>query len=147
DLLKWPAPLPETWQLKEVEPSPGYTQAFEVTEAHNPRGRCEAVLTSESEIKDAYPVSERDQLVVVSEDSVAATIQLVSEELMKREPLCRRLVIASNEGDVEAIGRAEQGVYRYVVVVDLRDRPVTLMAAEPSWVLEESRNIDDVPTQ
>ncbi|MCW4465727.1 hypothetical protein OK351_09430 [Glutamicibacter sp. MNS18] len=147
DLLKWPGPLPGTWHLAEVAARPGYSLAFEVFESDEPRGRCDTVLCAHSEIKDAYPVSGHDQLLEVSGSAAPGTIQLVSEELMRRDPQCRRLVIAPDEGDVQAIARAEAGGYRYVVDVDLWDRAVSLMTAEPDWVLEESRRIDEVPTR
>lgn len=147
DLLKWPEALPASWRLTEVPAREGFTFAFEVFEGDTPRGRCDTVLSSHSEIKDAYPVSGRDQLLTLSGPAEAGTIQLVSEELMRRDPHCRRLVIAPDEGDVAAIARAEAGGFRYVVDVDLWDRAVSLMTAEPDWVLEESRRIDEVPTR
>ncbi|WP_431710251.1 hypothetical protein [Glutamicibacter uratoxydans] len=147
DLLKWPEPLPKSWRLTQVPAREGFTLAFEVFEGEESRGRCDTVLCSRSEIKDAYPVSGHDQLLEVSGPAEPGTVQLVSEELMNRDPQCRRLVIAPNEGDVEAIARAEAGGYRYVVDVDLWDRAVSLMTAEPDWVLEQSRRIDEVPTR
>ncbi|WP_396277198.1 hypothetical protein [Glutamicibacter creatinolyticus] len=147
DLLKWPKALPDSWQLAETVARPGYALAFEVLESGQARGRIDTVLSSRSEIKDAYPVSEHDQMLHVSPDAVAGSIQLVSEELMRRDPRCRRLVIAPDEGEIDEIARAEAAGYRYVVDVDLWDRAVSLMAAEPDWVLEESRRIDEVPTQ
>ncbi|PCC30245.1 hypothetical protein CIK76_01900 [Glutamicibacter sp. BW80] len=86
-------------------------------------------------------------MLSVSPNAVAQSIQLVSEELMRRDPECRRLVIATDESDVAQIARAEAAGYRYVVDVDLYDRAVSLMTAEPAWVLEESRRIDEVPTR
>lgn len=147
DLLKWPKALSASWRLVEVPARTGFTLAFEVFEDEQTRGRCDTVLCALSEIKDAYPVSGRDQLLEVSGPAEPGTIQLVSEELMRRDPLCRRLVIAVDEGDVQAIARAEAGGFRYVVDVDLWDRAVSLMTAEPDWVLEESRRIDEVPTR
>ena len=147
DLLKWPEPLPDTWRLVQVEAAQGFDQTFEIFEAEQARGRCDVVLALNSELKDAYPVSAHDRVVYPSEDAVAGSVQLVSEEIMRRDKACRRLVIATPEEDIEQIGRAESAGYRYVVDVDLHDRAVSLMTAEPSWVLEESRRIDEVPTR
>ncbi|MGH3653571.1 hypothetical protein [Glutamicibacter sp.] len=147
DLIKWPDPLPESWRLAEVPAARGFEHGFEIFEADQARGRCDVVLSLNSELKDAYPVSAHDRVVYPSEDAVAGSVQLVSEEIMRRDKACRRLVIATPEEDIEQIGRAESAGYRYVVDVDLHDRAVSLMTAEPSWVLEESRRIDEVPTR
>lgn len=147
DLVKWPDPLPESWTLVEVASVAGFDIAFEVFDAGQTRGRCDVVLALDSELRDAYPVSAHDRVLSVSPDVVAQSIQLVSEELMRRDPECRRLVIATDEADVAQIARAEEAGYRYVVDVDLYDRAVSLMTAEPVWVLEESRRIDEVPTR
>jgi len=147
DLIKWPDPLPETWRLAEVPAAEGFEESFEIFESDQARGRCDVVLSLNSELKDAYPVSAHDRVLYPSLDAVAGSVQLVSEEIMRRDKACRRLVIATPEADVEQIGRAESAGYRYVVDVDLHDRAVSLMTAEPSWVLEESRRIDEVPTR
>lgn len=146
ELLKWPEPLPAAWRLEETEPAAGFALAFNVTESGESRGRCQSVLAGRSEVRDAYPISAHDQVISVSDEVVAGSIQLVAEELMRRDRECRRLVIAAAEGDVREIARAEQAGFRYVVDVDLWDRSVSLLVAEPMWVLEESRNIDVVPT-
>ncbi|MGO1726176.1 hypothetical protein ACTXJX_08800 [Glutamicibacter ardleyensis] len=147
DLIKWPDSLPESWTLVEVASAEGFDIAFEVFDANQTRGRCDVVLALHSELRDAYPVSAHDRVLSVSPNAVAQSIQLVSEELMRRDPECRRLVIATDESDVAQIARAEAAGYRYVVDVDLYDRAVSLMTAEPAWVLEESRRIDEVPTR
>ncbi|NLT26191.1 MAG: acetyltransferase [Microbacteriaceae bacterium] len=146
DLLRWPDPLPESWQAVERPASGGAEQSFEVREHGEPRGTAEVRHVVRSRIAETYPVGHRDRLVEPSDDLTAEGLQLVSELVMRADPACRRLVVATAEGDVAAIGRAERAGYRYVVDVDLREGSLSLMAAEPAWVLEESRRIDDVPT-
>lgn len=145
DLLKWPVPLPETWLADEVAPQPGWTTAYRITEDGEPRGTVQVVLAADSDVRGAYPAGLHDRLLEPSEDATAASLQIASEQVMYADSRCRRLVVAVPEEDVPQIARAESAGYRYVVDVDLVARSVSLMVAEPDWVLEESRNIDDVP--
>lgn len=145
DLLKWPEPLSDAWTVESVPGEAGVT-LFEVKENGEPRGKVRAVLATHSELRYTYPISVYDRILEPSEDASAEAIQLVSEKVWEANPECRRLVIGTHVDDVEEIARAEKGGYRYVVDVDLADRSVSLMAAEPEWVLEHSRNIDIVPT-
>ncbi|MFB0832980.1 hypothetical protein ACX8Z9_01755 [Arthrobacter halodurans] len=147
DQLRWPEPLPGSWVAEPAAPDDGYDGAFAVTENGVPRGRVSVALVVRSELDAAYPASVRDRLLKPSDDATAEALQLVSELVMDAHPSCRRLVVSTPEGDVAQIARAEKAGYRYVVDVDLPDRSVSLMAAEPGWVLEESRRIDDVPTR
>lgn len=147
DLLKWPAALPPVWAAAPIRSDAGFAEAFAVTEAGETRGVVHVGFVVGGELDAAYPASVRDRVLQPSEDAVPEAVQLVSEQVMAADPLCRRLVIATAEGDVAEIARAERAGYRYVVDVDLPDRSVSLMAAEPAWVLEESRRIDDVPTR
>ncbi|MDN3482122.1 hypothetical protein QMA10_09350 [Arthrobacter sp. APC 3897] len=147
DLLKWPASLPACWSADPVLPAAGFAEAFAVTEAGEPRGVVQVGFVVRGELDAAYPASVRDRVLQPSADAAAEALQLVSEKVMAADRQCRRLVIATAEGDVAEIARAERAGYRYVVDVDLPDRSVSLMAAEPAWVLEESRRIDDVPTR
>jgi hypothetical protein len=66
---------------------------------------------------------------------------------MAADPACRRLVLAVDEGDVAGIARGEAAGFRYVLDVDVPGRSLSLLAAEPEWVLEDSRHLDDVPTK
>lgn len=145
DLLKWPDPLGDSWSLAETAPAEGFVQAFQVTENGEERGTVNVAFAARHAVGASYPSGTHDRYLDPSEDAVAGAIQLVSERVMNDDPRCRRLVLATDEGNVEQIARGEAAGYRYVVDVDLKDRSVSLLAAEPSWVLEESRNIDDVP--
>lgn len=146
ELLKWPAGLPPAWTAVPVDPEPGCAAAFAVLESGDPRGRVSVGLVIHSDLHAAYPASLRDRVLHPSPDAPAQALQLVSELVMAGDPACRRLVVATPEGEVAEIARAEQAGYRYVVDVDLPRRSVSLMAAEPAWVLAESLRLDDVPT-
>lgn len=147
ELLKWPASLPASWAAVPSAPEPGYAEGFAVEEAGVFRGLVSVGLVISSDLEAAYPASLRDRVLHPSPDAPAEALQLVSELVMAADPGCRRLVVATPEGDVAQIARAEQAGYRYVVDVDLPGRSVSLMAAEPEWVLAESLRLDDVPTR
>jgi hypothetical protein len=146
DLLKWPDPLPAAWQAAEVPAAGTGSTAYEVTEDGQPRGRVEVRFAAASDVGAAYPAGVRDRLLEPPADAPAAALQLVSEAVMAADPACRRLVLAVPEGDIAQVARGEEAGYRYVVDVDLPRRSVSLLAAEPEWVLEQSRHLDDVPT-
>ena len=146
DLLRWPDPLPESWRAVERPAAAPAERSYEVLEGDTPRGTIDVLHVVDSRIAATYPVGHRDRLLEPDAAATAESLQLVSELVMRADPACRRLVVATPEGDVAAIARAERAGYRYVVDVDLREGSLSLMAAEPDWVLEESRRIDDVPT-
>jgi hypothetical protein len=146
DLLRWPDPLPSSWQWEHAEPQHGWAQAYRVSEDGLPRGTVQVALAARHAVGASYPAGLHDRILAPSEDAPAEAIQLASEAVMAADPRCRRLVLACPEGDIPAIARAEAAGYRYVVDVDLPGGTFSLLAAEPEWVLEESRNIDEVPT-
>ena len=147
ELLKWPAGLSPAWTAVPSEPETGYAEAFTVEEAGAFRGLVSVGLVIHSDLEAAYPAALRDRVLHPSPQAPAEALQLVSELVMAADPACRRLVVATPEGDVAQISRAERAGYRYVVDVDLPGRSVSLMAAEPAWVLAESLRLDDVPTR
>lgn len=146
DLLKWPdAPGPE-WSCAAVAPLPGQEYTLAIGRASGPVATVGVARVVDSEFAATYPSGLRDRLVLPDEGAPAEAIQLASEFVMETDPACRRLVLACAEDDLEAIGTAEAAGYRYVVDVDLHRGSFALLTAEPAWVLEESRNIDEVPT-
>lgn len=146
DLLKWPEPLPPSWQCVQTEPSEGWDMAFRVAENGNPAGEVRVAFVASTPVAAAYPAGARDRLIQPDAQTGAQAIQLVSEKVMAVDPACRRLVLAVDEGDVAGIARGEAAGYRYVLDVDVPGRSLSLLAAEPDWVLEDSRHLDDVPT-
>ena len=146
DLLKWPNPLPSSWTAAEIPAPDGWLKAWAVTEDGSPRGEVRAAFVAATRLAATYPVGVRDRFLEPSADATAEALQLVSERIMAEDPTCRRLVLATAEGDLNAIARGEAAGYRYVVDVDVPGESLSLLAAEPEWVLEESRNLDDVPT-
>ncbi len=147
DLLKWPEPLPPSWQCVTAAPDEGWDTAFNVTENGNPAGMVSVGFVASTPIAAAYPAGARDRLIQPDAQAGAPAVQLVAEQVMAADPACRRLVLAVDEGDVAGIARGEAAGFRYVLDVDVPGRSLSLLAAEPNWVLEDSRHLDDVPTK
>lgn len=147
DLLKWPKPLPASWQCVPAAPAEGWDTSFNVTENGNPAGMVSVAFVASTPIAAAYPAGTRDRLIGPDAQAGAPAIQLVSEQVMSADPACRRLVLAVDEGDVAGIARGEEAGYRYVLDVDVPGRSLSLLTAEPDWLLEDSRHLDDVPTK
>lgn len=146
EMLAWPDPLGPGWEIEEHDNPAGLT--YEVTFNGEGRGSIRVERALRSKVRNAYPAGEHDRFLSVSDDATAEALQLASETIWSKNPQCRRLVIATPDGDIAEISRAEKSGYRYVVDVDLPgDEEVSLLVAEPHWVLEESRNIDVVPTR
>lgn len=104
-------------------------------------------FVSATPLAAAYPGGSRDRVIQPDAQAGPPGLQLVSEKVMSADPACRRLVLAVDEGDVAGIARGEAAGYRYVLDVDLPGKSLSLLAAEPDWVLEDSRHLDDVPTK
>jgi hypothetical protein len=146
DLLKWPDALGPKWSCATVATLPGHDSTLEVSHAGSHVATCGVLRVVDSEFAATYPSGLRDRLLLPEPGASAEAIQLASEFVMGSDPACRRLVLATAEDDLEAIGVAEAAGYRFVVEVDLHRGSFALLIAEPVWVLEESRNIDEVPT-
>lgn len=146
DLLKWPEPLPPSWRCSAVAAPEGWAAAYVVTENGSPAGEVNVAFVASTPLATAYPAGLRDRLIQPSPESGAQAVQIVSEQIMAADPACRRLVLAVEEGDVAGVARGEAAGYRYVLDVDVPGRSLSLLAAEPDWVLEDSRHLDNVPT-
>ena len=146
DLLKWPDALGPEWTCEPVAAGSGGGSALAIAQAGKHVATVGVKRIVESEFAATYPSGLRDRLLVPEVGAPAEAIQLASEFVMSQDPACRRLVLVCEEEDLKAMSIAEAAGYRFVVDVDLNRGSFALMTAEPDWVLEESRNIDEVPT-
>ena len=145
DLLVWPDPVGPQWQ-RHREPAADGAVVHTITQDGEPRGTVTTRLALSSALRTSYPVSEHDQVLEPSPSAPAEAVQLVAESLFAADPQCRRLVLAAPADDLDQIDRAERAGFRYVVDVDLPGQELSLLVAEPDWVLAESRGIDTIPT-
>ena len=146
DLLKWPDAVGPEWTCEAVAALPGHDSTLAVRHKGSRVATLGVKRVVDSEFAATYPSGLRDRLLLPEPGAPAEAIQLASEIVMGSDPACRRLVLATAEDDLDAIGVAEAAGYRFVVEVDLHRGSFALLIAEPVWVLEESRNIDEVPT-
>lgn len=146
DQLKWPDPLGPEWVLESLAPEFGQEFSLAIKHSGSEVALVNIARAVGSVFESSYPAGLRDRLLAVSDGAPAGAIQLASEFVMATDGACRRIITACAEGDIDSIARAEAAGYRFVVEVDTRTGSFALLAAEPAWVLEESRNIDDVPT-
>ncbi|MCP1411426.1 hypothetical protein [Paenarthrobacter sp. A20] len=147
DLLKWPDPLPGSWTAVVSPAADAEVTRYAVFDDGRPAGTVAVEFVVATPLAASYPVSARDRLVTPDAGAGAEALQLVSERILQMDPACRRLVRAVDEGDIAAIALGEAAGYRYVVDVDIPGRSLALLAAEPGWVMEASRYLDDVPTK
>lgn len=146
DLLRWPDALSPEWKCESLALHPGQEFTLAISHAGDRVATVGVQRVVDSEFAATYPSGLRDRLLLPEPGAPAEAIQLASEFVLDAVPACRRLVVATAENDLAAIGIAEAAGYRYVVEVDLHRGSFALLTAEPAWVLEESRNIDEVPT-
>lgn len=61
------------------------------------------------------------------------------------DPLCRRIVVATDVEDLEALSAAEEAGFRHIVDVDLREAAYCLSVREPPWVIDVDMDLDHIP--
>ncbi|AKK07311.1 hypothetical protein CMUST_15110 [Corynebacterium mustelae] len=99
-----------------------------------------AIPIESSPLRHTYPYGKNDLELPFG---TAKEMQLEVAEIFANHPDCRRIVVAVEEGDVDAISECEQAGLRYVLDVQLRDgKDLSLMVAEPDWVTEMSEEIE-----
>lgn len=101
-------------------------------------------------LREAYPVNAHDIEARVLDKAVLPDVLTdllrdVITALERSDPECRRIVFAAPPGDLATIAAAEKAGLRYVVDVDLPDRSVSLLVAEPDWVTHVDMDLDHVP--
>lgn len=124
-------PAPEGWETHYTVSENG-TEIGSVSLRHTLTGR----------LFEAYPVGARDLEVEPHGDDPKA-LWAATHAILAEDPACRRIVLAVPAGDIPAIDFGERAGYRYVVDVEIHgDIELSLLVAEPSWVLKEPRAIE-----
>ncbi|MFF6787229.1 hypothetical protein [Streptomyces sp. NPDC012510] len=100
-------------------------------------------------LRDAYPVGARDVELLIHTGLRAETLPNILRPLVRAvraaDPGCRRVVYAVTEGDRAGVEAAEATGFRYAVDVDLQDKQLSLLVAEPDWVTVTDMDLDHVP--
>lgn len=125
------APGPEGWET-----------SYQVTREGADLGSVAVRHTLTGRLSEAYPVGARDLEVEVHTEDPQA-LWAATHEIFEHDSACRRIVLATNVGDIPAIDFGERAGYRYVVDVEIPgDIELSLLVAEPEWVLKEPRAIE-----
>ena len=112
-------------------------------------GEVELTRARKSRLRHAYPVGEHDVEVALSGLAAPGAWTEVLERVVaaveETDPFCRRVVIATDIEDLDALRSAERAGFRYVLDVDLQGGSYRLAVAEPEWVTRVDMDLDRVP--
>lgn len=108
-------------------------------------GGVDARLVVGHDLDGTYPIGIEDREIRVHDGSSSAAIAVAVHTILSHTPRCRRVLLALPLGDLDAMRTAEDGGFRYVVDVDTRRSSVSLLVAEPEWVLAQPSAMEDIP--
>ncbi len=108
-------------------------------------GAARARLAALGELADTYPCGLADLQLDPTEDSSAQAVEAIALRLFELNPRCRRIVCAIDAGNLGQVGRIENAGLRFAVDVETATREVSLLVAEPGWVLVQPSAIEDIP--
>ena len=108
-------------------------------------GGVDARLVSGNDLDGTYPIGIEDREVRIHEGSTSAAIAVATHTILTHAPRCRRVLLALPVGDLDAMRIAEDGGFRYVIDVDTHRASVSLLVAEPEWVLAQPSAMEDIP--
>lgn len=108
-------------------------------------GGVDARMVVGNELDGTYPIGIEDREVRIHQGSSSGAIALAVHTILTDAPRCRRVLLALPVGDLDAMRTAEDGGFRYVVDVDTHRSSVSLLVAEPAWVLAQPSAMEDIP--
>ncbi|MDO5726956.1 MAG: hypothetical protein Q4Q03_03420 [Bowdeniella nasicola] len=135
----------DPWQVTVIDPIAGWEAGYQVAKGKADLGAIYSRHTLVGRLREAYPVGARDVEIMVDTTDPEA-LWAATHYLLEHDPDCRRIVLATPAGDIPAIDFGERAGYRYVVDVEItegsEDVELSLLVAEPEWVLKEPRAIE-----
>ena len=100
-------------------------------------------------LRDTYPVGKYDVELYVAKDVtpeyLIGPLAEVAGAILAADPHCRRVVFAAPAGDQATVSAAEEAGFRYVLDVEVRERELSLLVAEPHWATKVNLDLDRVP--
>lgn len=97
------------------------------------------------DLRDAYPAGAHDiELGVIGRPTPEAAAEY-TQDLLRADPRCRRVVLPVPELDLDAIAWAEEAGYRYVIDVETYEGGYSLLVTEPQWVLDQPVVLEEIP--
>jgi hypothetical protein len=95
---------------------------------------------AEGRLRDAYPVSAHDVELNVSNKSapqlITRPLAALTQVILNSDDSCRRVVLATTAGDEAIVSAVEAAGFRHVLDVDVPGSELSLLVAEPSWIIE-----------
>ena len=114
-------------------------------EAGSVIGGVDARLVVGNDLDGTYPIGIEDREVRIHGGSTSSAIAVAVHTILTEAPRCRRVLLALPVGDLGSMRIAEEGGFRYVVDVDTHRASVSLLVAEPEWVLAQPSAMEDIP--
>ena len=96
-------------------------------------------------LRDAYPSGSHDEELAYVGSPKPAEVAAYTQQVLKKDPWCRRVVLPVPELDLDAIAWAEEAGFRYVIDVETYDGGFSLLVTEPQWVIDQPVILDDIP--
>lgn len=124
---------------------PDLDEVVEVASARTGRARLGVRRARSGELADAYPAGTHDRELLVEGDPTPAAMAEFTAAVLRGDTRCRRVVLPVPEGDIVAVGWAEDSGFRYVVDVETRSGAFSLLVAEPDWVIAQPHVLEDIP--
>jgi hypothetical protein len=94
----------------------------------------------DSRLRDAYPVSAHDVELDISNspapERVTRPLAALTQTILNSDESCRRVVFAAATDDEAMVSAVEAAGFRYVLDVDVPGAELSLLVAEPSWIIE-----------
>lgn len=128
-------------------PVEGLDEVHLITSASERTARVGVRHARAGELVNAYPAGTHDRELLVEGDPSSSAVATLTEQVLRGDARCRRVVLAVGERDVEAIAWAEEAGFRYVVDVETHSGAYSLLVAEPEWVLAQPQILDDIPLE
>jgi hypothetical protein len=95
---------------------------------------------AEGRLRDTYPVSAHDVELNVSNNGapqlITRPLAALTQTILNSDDCCRRVVFAAATDDEAMVSAVEAAGFRYVLDVDVPGAELSLLVAEPSWIIE-----------
>lgn len=135
------------WILVGQRVTPSYVQQLVEKDGVQVAALLERAVTGA--FREAFPSGANDVRLGISPtpdpEGLGELLSAFAGQFAALDSKSRRLVYAAPEGDLAAIGAAENAGFRFVVDVEVADGAYSLMVVEPDWVTAVDMDLDRVP--
>lgn len=129
--------------------TPGWPLTYTVDDGGTPH-EVRARFAVRGPLGNAYPAGIADLELDLRGLGDTGALRELGQRILRENPACRRVVLPVPVGDLDAIGVAEDGGFRYVVDVDVPGErgtitELSLLVLEPGWVADAPTAVNDLP--